>query len=86
MYIQSLIINNLRCFKNTRLDFQYPGRGDSSEISPNVNLLLGDNGAGKSTVLRAIALATLSPVIQRSGYVPYYEVRYNTETAAIDAE
>lgn len=86
MYIESLKISNLRCFKNTRINFQYPGLGNGSEISPNVNLLLGDNGAGKSTVLRAIALATLSPVIQRSGYVPYYEVRYNSEAATIDAE
>ena len=33
---------------------------------PNVNLLLGDNGSGKSTVLRAIAMAALGPSFEDS--------------------
>jgi hypothetical protein len=40
-----------------------------------VNLLLGVNGAGKSTVLDAAALAVLSPIIAQSGYRPYYLIR-----------
>ncbi len=76
MYIQSLKIKNLRCFEETELTFQYPGR--EQETPPplsNVNLLLGNNGTGKTTVLRAIALATLAPVMPYSGFVPYRLVR-----------
>ena len=43
---------------------------------PNVTLLLGNNGSGKSTILRAIAMAALAPLLpQSSGYVPRSMVR-----------
>ena len=42
---------------------------------PNVNLIVGDNGGGKSSVLRAIALAVLAPAMLESGFVPYRLVR-----------
>ena len=73
MYIRSLHLANVRCFKTAALSFQHPGRvpkaGDVPVSSlPNVNLLLGNNGAGKSTILQGIALALISPVVQHTGY------------------
>lgn len=89
MYIQSLAISNLRCFRNATLMFQYPERADGAAL-PNINLVLGNNGGGKSTVLRAIALALLSPVIANSGFRPYRLVRRApgdpVEAAEIDAQ
>ena len=38
-------------------------------------LILGNNGTGKTTVLKAIALSLLSPIIESAGYVPYHLVR-----------
>lgn len=76
MYVTSIKIKNLRCFEETALDFQYPGREQKHPPKlPNINLLLGDNGAGKTTVLKAIALAALAPIIPQSGFVPYWLVR-----------
>ncbi|MEW6129068.1 MAG: AAA family ATPase [Acidobacteriota bacterium] len=76
MYVTSLKIENLRCFKDTALQFQYPGNLKAAAPDlQNINLLLGMNGAGKTTTLKAIALATLAPVITQSGYVPYRLVR-----------
>ena len=34
---------------------------------PNVNLLLGNNGLGKTTLLKAVALAALGPAVRSSG-------------------
>lgn len=86
MYIKSLSISNLRCFEETMLHFQYPSRKSGSARLSNINLLLGNNGAGKTTVLQAIALATLSPVIEGAGYVPYRLIRHGTNLAVVEAD
>jgi AAA domain, putative AbiEii toxin, Type IV TA system/AAA domain len=82
VYIESLEIENLRTFETARIRFNFPkGRadetssGDSAPL-PNVTLLLGDNGSGKTSVLRAVALAALGPILASgSGFVPYSLVR-----------
>jgi hypothetical protein len=79
VYIQSLQIENLRTFEKARIDFNVPAAeppADSSSM-PNVNLLLGDNGSGKTSVLRAAALAALGPILTSgsAGFVPYSLVR-----------
>ncbi|HEX2811102.1 MAG TPA: AAA family ATPase [Sphingopyxis sp.] len=76
MYAKSLAAYDFRCFGKAKLDFQYPGRETSgaSELN-NVNLILGDNGGGKSSILRAVAIAVLAPVLQETGFVAYRMVR-----------
>lgn len=82
MYIESLEIENLRTFEAASIRFNTPkdsveeaASGDSAFL-PNVTLLLGDNGSGKTSVLRAVALAALGPILASgSGFVPYSLVR-----------
>src|SRR6185436_3535417 len=76
MYVHSLQIENLRCFQSDKVKLQYPGRDqDAGPLLPNVNLLVGINGAGKTTVLEAIALGVLGEILPGSGFVPYHLVR-----------
>ena len=78
MYVKSIEIKNFRCFEQATMEFQYPGRRHGNKKAPrlpNVNLILGDNGSGKSAILKAIALTLLTPIQHNSGYVPYLLVR-----------
>ncbi|SDA53933.1 MULTISPECIES: AAA family ATPase [unclassified Janthinobacterium] len=73
MYIKSVRIENLRSIASTSLELNSPD--DKSMKFPNVNVILGDNGMGKSTVLRALALGVLAPIMSDSGYRPDSMVR-----------
>lgn len=72
MYAKSAHIFHFKCFEEANMDLHYPGKtGAGVPHLPNVNLILGDNGAGKSSVLRAIAIAMLAPVLMESGFLPF---------------
>ncbi len=80
MYIQKLVMENIRTFARTEmhfvhpdLEFRTPGADDPNARKllpkprlPNVNLLLGDNASGKTTVLQAISLAALGPAAREA--------------------
>ena len=51
MFIQRVVIKNIKSIKHLVLDFDNPYHG--------WHVLLGNNGAGKSTILKAISLCLL---------------------------
>jgi len=80
LYVTRLEIKNFKCFEETAFELNYPGRESSAEHATpthlqNVNLFLGGNGSGKSSVFKALVLAILSPVLTSSGLVVEYFVR-----------
>ena len=58
MYLKQVTIENFRGIGEMTLEFQ-----------PGVNLLIGDNGVGKTTVLEAI-VAGLGACFKRTGHIP----------------
>jgi AAA domain, putative AbiEii toxin, Type IV TA system/AAA domain len=89
MYIESLRLKNVRTFVDETLEFVHPdqifrarkGVADNGSPGlprprlPNVNLLLGDNGSGKSTVLQAIAMTVLGPSFPSANLEPMDMIR-----------
>src|SRR6476661_7167103 len=51
MFLRELTISNLRCIKDLHISFECP-----DDQNRKWTLILGENGCGKSTVLRAAAL------------------------------
>lgn len=79
MHIKRLEIENLRSIEDASLDLNVPGVG-SLEYT-NVNVLLGGNGLGKTSVLRAAALSVLGPLLSSSsGFVSEGMVRRPPES------
>ena len=72
MYLRRLEVRNLRSVDETAIDFVVPEAGDGRD---NVSLILGDNGAGKTTILGAVAMGCLAPVLDATGFRPYRLIR-----------
>src|SRR6266481_3931640 len=83
MYIEQITISNLRVFADAAATFQFPRResknGERKLEHPNLNLILGDNGAGKSSLLKAVALTVLGPLAEK--FSPYMLVRRKKEAS-----
>ena len=75
-YLTSLMLDSIRCFESVQLELRFPGEPGRQHLRhTNVNVLLGINGSGKSTVLRSAAVAALGPALESSRFVPYEMVR-----------
>lgn len=80
MYLQRLTVENLKSFKNNSIEFIHRER-DFAELDypfprlPNVTVLLGDNGTGKTSILKAIAVAAAGPLAEGFPDLPEFMVQ-----------
>lgn len=63
MYIKTISIKNVRAISEFRMQFNRP---------PGWHVLIGDNGAGKSTIIRSTALALIGE-LQAQGLAPNWD-------------
>lgn len=81
MFLTSLKLENVRCFKKLHLDFTEPDGPIRQRTA-----ILGENGTGKSTILRALALITAgSDALTEVIGDPQYWIRNNTHSCRIEA-
>jgi predicted ATP-dependent endonuclease of OLD family len=60
MYLERIHLENVKCFNNLKLDFM-KGRGKPRLMT----IILGDNGMGKSTLLKSIAISLGGETIKK---------------------
>ena len=79
MYVDSITMREFRTFKQSSVNFVHPEMQPSPKSGrprlANMNLVIGGNGCGKTTLLKGIALASLGPAVAGSGLFPYHLVR-----------
>jgi predicted ATPase len=93
MYLDKLRIENFRTYEHAEVELLHPDRTAAelkrqfglAVLYPNINLVLGNNGLGKSALLKAISLACLGPTVGDSGIFPYRFVRREPGAAEVSS-
>ena len=81
MFLKTLRLTNFRCFKELEVSF------GSSQENRRRTLILGENGTGKSNILKSIALVTAgSDALGELIGSPDAWIRYGAKTCRIDLE
>ena len=80
MYIDFIEARNFRTFRKSKIHFCHADQEFGAlkmprPRLPNMNLLLANNGYGKTTMLNAVALTALGPAVAQSGIYPYRFIR-----------
>jgi predicted ATPase len=80
MYLDRIRLEQFRTFRDADIALLHPDQDFKKLDMPrpklaNVNLVLGNNGLGKSAFLKGIALAALGPAAGDAGIYPYRLVR-----------
>jgi predicted ATP-binding protein involved in virulence len=85
MYIDKIKLKDFRTFKDAHINFVHQSTAEAPLRYPNINVVLGNNGHGKTTLLKAISLACLGPAIGDSGIYPYRLIRKTSDKEKTEA-
>ena len=70
MYVTDLELRDLRCISRAHVDFSHPARAGTRPLD-NLNVLVGVNGGGKSTLLKGALLAILGAELKSGPARPW---------------
>ncbi len=82
MFIKNIQIKNFRCFSDQTINFNTP---DNSNLGSGLNILIGDNGNGKTSVLEALELLTQSR-LKTKGTLSVFDFKNINDEITIVAE
>jgi energy-coupling factor transporter ATP-binding protein EcfA2 len=83
MYVQSLHLENIKAFD--KLDVEFTRTGEHGSLYAGLNVFVGGNSSGKSTLLKCIAMALSGPTIANQQLItPAGWVRRGAKRGAIE--
>jgi len=83
MYIERVNLQDVKCFQDIELKFQTAGQ--TQDRQSNWNVILGDNGDGKTTLLQAIAVCLMDAATAQKLVDPSDWARHGQGTAQLTA-
>ncbi|HLK61690.1 MAG TPA: AAA family ATPase [Chthonomonadaceae bacterium] len=83
MYLESVRLENVKCFKDVSLTFQSNRDGDQQS---NWNVIVGNNGDGKTSLLQAIAACLMDTTTAERLLHPNNWVRKGSQTGRLTAK
>ena len=83
MYLERLQLQNVKCFQNIELHFQTAE--ETGDQQSNWNVILGNNGDGKTTLLQAIAAFLMDATTAERLLKPEHWVRIEQPIARLTA-
>jgi predicted ATP-dependent endonuclease of OLD family len=89
MYIKKVAFKNLKCFEDITIDFKAARKGKDRQA--NWNVIIGNNGVGKTTLLRAIAAClmdseTATRLLNPEGWVRSGEKMASLKSALVQED
>src|SRR5579872_5649584 len=83
MYLESVRLENVKCFEDIRLTFQTSRT--TGDRQSNWNVVIGNNGDGKTSLLQAIAACLMDAATAGRVLQPSTLVRKGVQTARLTA-
>ncbi len=89
MYIKKVELKNLKCFEDISIDFKAARKGKDRQA--NWNVIIGNNGVGKTSLLRAIAAClmdaeTATRLLKPEGWVRSGEKMASLKSALVQED
>lgn len=85
MYVDRVRLRDVKCFADVKLDLQSAAKAKTEDRQANWNVILGENGDGKTSLLQGIAACLMDATTADRVLRPDGWVRRGAEYGALDA-
>ncbi len=85
MYVDRVRLRDVKCFADVKLELQSAAKAKTEDRQANWNVILGENGDGKTSLLQGIAACLMDATTADRALRPEGWVRRGEEYGALDA-